>query len=425
MRCGIDIVAVERVARLHRELGDEKMARLFGAQELERCRARRFGERHLAVRFAAKEACLKLFPDETASGKLGVEDIDVREGENGSLRIELGGRLREAMARTGVARIALSTSACTSEACAIAVVAATVDGGIAGADAAENAAGEGDDSLARAVRMVRELKPSLLGRAIYRFFPVRRRVILRNQRRVFGDALAPSEHRMLAQAFYDHMVRFLIEIAGFALKPMASIASAVDVENMESPLQASRSGRGIILLTGHFGNWEISCAAGILRFPEYRGKFHFLRRPISNRLVEGLVLRRFRRAGLGVIPKKGSIERILDLLERNEVLVFIHDQHASVPKDGIPVEFFGTPAGTFRSLAIIARASGATVIPARAWRCPGGRHTLRFEEPLEWISHSDPTEEIRLNTRAYNRAIERMVLAQPEQWFWMHKRWKL
>ncbi len=421
MRCGIDIVAVERVARLHRELGEEKMARLFGASELERCRARRFVERHLAARFAAKEACLKLFPDDTASGKLCVEDIDVREGKDGSLGIELGGRLREAMARTGVARIALSTSTCALQACAIAVVAeATI-----GAGTGEISAREELDSFARAVQMVRELKPSLLGRAVYWLFPVRRRVVLQNQRRVFGDALAPAEHRKLAQAFYDHMARFLIEIAGFAVKPMASIIAAVKVENMESPMRASETGRGIILLTGHFGNWEISCAAGILRFPQYRGKFHFLRRPISNRLVETLVLRRFRRVGLGVVPKKGSIDRILDLLERNEVLVFVHDQHASVPKDGLPTEFFGTPAGTFRSLAIIARTSGATVIPARAWRGPDGRHTLRFEEPLAWIAHPDPTEEIRLNTRAYNRAIERMVLAQPEQWFWMHKRWKL
>jgi len=96
-----------------------------------------------------------------------------------------------------------------------------------------------------------------------------------------------------------------------------------------------------------------------------------------------------------------------------------------VPKDGIPVEFFGRPAGTFKSLALIAKASGAPVIPAHGWREADGRHVLRFEEELRWVSHEDPQEEIRLNTRAYNQAIERMVLRHPEQWFWMHKRWKL
>jgi phosphopantetheine--protein transferase-like protein len=410
--CGIDLVSIERVARLHRELGDDEKARIFGAGELAEARATRFPERRLARSFAAKEACLKLFPEEAAAGELAVEDIDVAAGPGAAIRVEPGERLRRAMERRGVGRILLSAGSSRVQAWAIAV---SVERGAQGSDRA----------LREAAERVRAFRPSLVGRAAYRLFPVRRGVILANIRRVFGDLLDDSGRRALAGAFYAHMARFLLETVAYAIRPIEVTAEEVRVENIEIPLLAAEEGKGLIILTGHFGNWEVACGAGILRFPQYRGRFHFLRRPISNRLIETFVLRKFRRAGLGVIPKKNSLLEILSLLEKNDALVFIMDQHASVPKDGVAVPFFGEPAGTFRSLALIAKASGAPVIPAHGWREAPGRHVLRFEEPVPWIDRDDPAEEVAENTRAYNAAIERMVLRHPEQWFWMHKRWKL
>jgi KDO2-lipid IV(A) lauroyltransferase len=90
----------------------------------------------------------------------------------------------------------------------------------------------------------------------------------------------------------------------------------------------------------------------------------------------------------------------------------------------VEVEFFGEPAGTFRSLAIIAAATGAPVLPAASWREPDGTHVLRFEAALEPIRHEDAREELVRNTRAYNAALERLVVRHPEQWWWVHRRWK-
>ena len=416
IRCGMDMVSLERVARLSRELHPEDLARLFGEGELAACRAGRFPERRLAERFAAKEACLKLFPLETATGELCVEDIAVRGSGERAFLVEPGDKLRRAMDKQGMEGIQISMASCRTQAFAIAVATSTNGNGRSARE---------PTSPALAAEAVRSLAPSMLGRMIYRFFPVRRRVVLSNMRRVFGHHLERPEYHRLAQAFYSHIGLFVLETIAYTLKPLRRIAEEVRVLNMEIPLRAAEEGRGLIILTGHFGNWEIACAAGSLRFPKYQGKFHFLRRPISTRWIDGLVLRRFRRAGLEVIPKKNSLLQILDLLGRNEALVFIMDQHASVPKDGIPVEFFGEQAGTFRSLALIAKASGAPVIPAHSYREATGRHVLRFEKPLAWIDHDDPAEETRLNTRGYNAALERMILRHPEQWFWMHKRWKL
>jgi len=99
------------------------------------------------------------------------------------------------------------------------------------------------------------------------------------------------------------------------------------------------------------------------------------------------------------------------------------DQHAS-PPDGIAVDFFGHPAWTFKSLAIMALATGAPVVPAWSYREADGRHVLRFEAPLQVLEHDDTNEAIRRNTRAYNAELERLILRRPEQWYWVHRRWK-
>jgi KDO2-lipid IV(A) lauroyltransferase len=192
---------------------------------------------------------------------------------------------------------------------------------------------------------------------------------------------------------------------------------------MEVPIEASRQGKGLLLLTGHFGNFEATTIAGIGQFKQYRGMFHFVRRPLKPAWFNRLVTSRFRRAGFGTLPKRGSLDAILDLLSKGNIVVYVFDQHAGRP-EGITVDFFGHPAGTFKSLAVLALATGAPVIPASSWREPDGTHVLRFEQPLPLIESDDPGEAIRRNTRSFNATLERLLLRHPEQWIWMHRRWK-
>jgi KDO2-lipid IV(A) lauroyltransferase len=196
------------------------------------------------------------------------------------------------------------------------------------------------------------------------------------------------------------------------------------VENLDVLLAAHARGKGVLLLTGHFGNFEVATAAGIAAFPEARGRFHFVRRPIKPQWLERFVYGRSRRLGFGALSKRGSLDLFVDRLEAGDLILFPFDQHAQ-GRDGIVTEFFGHPAGTFRSLAILARATGAPVVPAATWREPDGQHVLRFEQPLVPIECEDLDEEIRRNTRAYNASLERLILRHPEQWWWMHRRWKV
>jgi KDO2-lipid IV(A) lauroyltransferase len=195
------------------------------------------------------------------------------------------------------------------------------------------------------------------------------------------------------------------------------------VENLDAFIAAQAQGKGIIVLTGHFGNWEVSTTAAIGQFPEMRGRFHFVRRAVKPQWLDRLVTRRFNQAGFGVFPKRGSLDAMLEALERGDVIVFPFDQHAG-PPDGIEVDFFGQPAWTFKSLAIIALATGTPVLPATSWREDDGRHVLRFGAPIAPVEADDTSDAIRRTTRAYNAALERMILARPEQWYWVHRRWK-
>ena len=148
-----------------------------------------------------------------------------------------------------------------------------------------------------------------------------------------------------------------------------------------------------------------------------------MRRALKPKLLNDFVTRRFRRAGFGTLPKRGSLDTILDLLAGGAIIVYVFDQHAG-KGDGVTVDFFGHPAGTFKSLALLALTTGAPVVPVSSWREPDGTHVLRFEDPLPLIECDDAGEAIRRNTRAYNAALERMLLRHPEQWIWMHRRWK-
>lgn len=282
----------------------------------------------------------------------------------------------------------------------------------------------GTPSVAEAAARISKYEPSLIGSAAYYVLPIRRRIVMANIRQVFGDQLAEDDLQRLAKGFYDHFFWVITENLAMFWRSGRRLAAMVDVVGIEHLFQAAEKGNGILILTGHFGNWELASIAAMFQFKEYRNRFHVIRKSLSAGL-EHVLFRRFHQAGLKVIPPINALSKVLQVLANNDVLIFIMDQHTMVdtPK-GIAVDFFGRPAGTNRSLALISAHSGAPVIPTIAYRKKNGRHEVRFEEPLKWIEADDPEEEIRLNTRGYNEVLERFVLEHPEQWFWAHRRWK-
>lgn len=392
-RCGIDSVEIARIERLLRESDHAALLRFFTECELADAGEGPGRAASLAARFAAKEACVKLFPPEAARVQIEPADFSVVRDDFGAPRVLPGPRAEALVGRYRLGPIALSMTH--------------------------------DRTAAKAVAITQPAALDVpgIGRFLYRCVPLRRRVILDNLRRVYGATLDAAAIERLAQAHYAHLWRLAGEFLRFRWLSTARKLSLVRVENVDAFADAYHRGKGVLLLTGHFGNWEVATVAGIASFPHMRGRFHFVRRAVKPDWLDRLVTRRFQRAGFGVFKKRGSLDAMLAALAQGDAIVFPFDQHAS-PPDGIAVDFFGTPAWTFKSLAVIALATGAPVLPATSWRESDGTHVLRFEAPIPAVEHAQTTEAIRLTTRAYNAALERFVLRRPEQWYWVHRRWK-
>jgi phosphopantetheine--protein transferase-like protein len=392
-RCGIDSVEIARIERLLRETPPDGLTAFFSAQELADSGDGPGRAPSPASRFAAKEACVKLFPREVALGQVELTDFSVARDNYGAPQLVCNANAQYLLDRHRIAAIRLSLTHDRASASAVAL--------------AEPA----------------QIEPSRAGRFIQRFLPPRGEVVMANLKRVYGDVVGEAEIVRLAAAHYGHLWRLLGEFVRFRWLSAAQKMALVRVEGIANFIAARDQGKGILILTGHFGNWEVSTTSGIALFPEMRGKFHFVRRPIKPQWLDRLVTRRFNRAGFGVFSKRDSLDAMLECLARGDAVVLPFDQHAG-PPDGIEVDFLGHPAWTFKSLAIIALSTGAPVLPASSWREPDGRHVLRFETPLAPIECDNTTEAIRLNTRAYNAALERLVVRHPEQWYWVHRRWK-
>ena len=393
VRCGVDTVEIARIERLLADTPAAELANFFSAQELLDAGDGPGRTASLAGRFAAKEACVKLFPREAALGAIGTIDFSVSRDGYGAPTVSLSDAAQLALGRNRFSAIQLSLTHDRHQATAMA--------------------------LARPAQAT----PSFAARLLYRVLPLRRQVVLDNLRRVYGEVTDEAEITRLAQAHYGHLGRLMWEFLWYPWLSRPRKLAMVRVDNLDALLAAHAQGKGVLILTGHFGNFEVATSAGLASFPEAKGRFHFVRRPIRPEWLDKLVTRRFRKVGFGVLPKRGGLDAILDRLAAGDLVVFPFDQHAQ-RKDGVLVEFFGHPAGTFRSLSVIALSTGAPVVPASCWRESDGSHVLRFEAPIQAVQDADANEAIRLTTRDFNRVLELLIVRRPEQWWWVHRRWK-
>lgn len=275
-------------------------------------------------------------------------------------------------------------------------------------------------------QQIQALPVSLAGRFIYRFLPYRRRLILANINQVYSNQLTDALKKHLAKSYYSHLVKSLKEMIQLRFMSEKKLRNQVKVVGHDKMLAVVAQQKGVLVATGHFGNWEFAPLGGVLSFKEFKGQFHFIRRTLKIKAIERLMFKSYYQAGLNVIPKKNSLEQVCVALEKNHAVIFVLDQHASiVNRDGIAVEFFGKKAGTYRSLATLSRHTGVPVIPAAGYRLPSGKHVLEFHDPIPWKDYGSTQESLYQNTLAYNQALEQIILAHPEQWNWMHRRWKL
>jgi phosphopantetheine--protein transferase-like protein len=233
MRNGIDTVEISRIEKLLADLDTEGLRRFFSEEELADAGGGGGRAQKLAARFAAKEACCKLFPKEICLGTIEPHDFSLSRDGYGQPHVLPSERARAVMNRHRVAAISVSTTHTETSATAVA-----------------------------------SIEPSTMavpwyGKLIYRVLPLRRRVVMENLRRVYGDTLTDRRITEIAQAFYGHLVKFLGEFVRLAFMSAAKKEKFVRIEGIEHLAAAREQGKGVLLLAGHFGNWEVSTVAGM------------------------------------------------------------------------------------------------------------------------------------------------------------------
>ncbi|HLI35169.1 MAG TPA: lysophospholipid acyltransferase family protein [Terriglobia bacterium] len=252
----------------------------------------------------------------------------------------------------------------------------------------------------------------------YWFWPRLRRVGLWNLRLAYPD-WSPRERRRVLFASFQNLGRMLADFAHFPHWNRSNIEQLIIYDGYENFDRAQRQGKGLLFLTAHFGNWELgSFAHGVYGHP-----VHFVARRLDNPLIDSLI-DRYRCLSGGQSIEKGEFARqALRALRQGESVGILMDQNM-LPTEGVFVDFFGLPACTTTGPARVARKTGAPVtLGLVIWDSQLRKYRLRFEA-VEWLRDDDPEKEITLNTAHFTKLLEQYIRRYPEQWLWMHRRWK-
>jgi KDO2-lipid IV(A) lauroyltransferase len=260
-----------------------------------------------------------------------------------------------------------------------------------------------------------------LGGAAYCFSGRLRRTGQRNLELAFPNLSQPERRRLLRGCF-ENMGRLLGLFSHFSNDPenLKGLHELVDQEGIEHLEVAQQAGRGTILFTGHVGAWELSSFALSL----FGHPLSFLVRRIDNPKIERLVDERRTRLGNHTIDKRSAAREMLQILRSGGTLGLLVDLN-TLDREGIFVDFFGVPASTTFMLAKLALRTGAEVLPVFApWDRERRRFLLKIDEPLSIERTGDDEEDMRRLTQLFTNVVEKYVRRYPDQWLWIHRRWK-
>lgn len=245
---------------------------------------------------------------------------------------------------------------------------------------------------------------------------IRRRVTLDNLAHAFPDR-SVEERRVLARAAYANMARVVVDALRTLGASRAQLLAEVEVDDFGPVERALAAGKGLVVATAHLGSWEMFGAAMAQRVP-----LHAVVRPLRGGLNARLVEAR-ERAGLRLIPARGALTGMVAALRKNEVVAMLLDQ-AIGGKHALFVPFFGRPAATSPALSMAALRTGAPTLVVVALR-ENGRLRFRVEGPFAVTDTGDRRRDLRDHTARVTAALERIIREAPEQWLWLHRRWKL
>ncbi len=246
-----------------------------------------------------------------------------------------------------------------------------------------------------------------------------RRVGMRNLEMVFPE-MSRRERRKILRGVFTSLGRQLAELCLFPRYTSQNVSQVVIYDGFENFDRAAQLGKGVLFLTGHLGGWELSAFAHSL----YGHPLRFVMRPLDNPYLDQLV--RHYRTMHGNIPilKDDPVRELLRSMKEGATVGILMDTNM-MPPQGIFVNFFGIPACTPSGLARIALRTDAAVVPGfTIWDPVLRKYRLRFDPALKLVRTGDNHSDIVANTQLFTKVIEDFVRRYPDQWLWVHRRWK-
>jgi len=257
-----------------------------------------------------------------------------------------------------------------------------------------------------------------ISRMFHHLIPRQRLIATYNLRRAFPEK-SEAEILGIVQNVYRNMGIVAAEFFDIPRLTKENIAAQVEAEGVENCEKALAKGRGLLLFSAHFGNWELEAAAAALLIKPAV----VIYRPLDSPLLDHLILRV--RSATGNIPlaKDHAMRPMLRTLKQNGILGILIDQNMAW-YEGVFVDYFGRPACTTDGLALLALHTEAPVLPAYMVRLADGRYRLVFGPEVEVIRTGDRDADVLTNTQRFTKVIEQIVRRYPDQWLWVHQRWK-
>jgi KDO2-lipid IV(A) lauroyltransferase len=246
-----------------------------------------------------------------------------------------------------------------------------------------------------------------------------RQVGMRNLALAFPDKSEAERARILRGEFAS-LGRQLAEVCHFPKYTRENVEQVVVYDGFENYERAHARGKGVLFLTGHFGGWELSAFTHSLH-----GYWtHVVSRAMDNVYIDRLIRQYRTMHGNKMVDKDDFVRGLLGAMKAGEGVGILMDTNMTPPQ-GIFVDFFGIPACTASGLARIALRTDAAVVPSfTIWDAALGKYRFRFDPAVELVRTGELESDIKANTQMFTSIIEGYVRKYPEQWLWVHRRWK-
>jgi len=257
-----------------------------------------------------------------------------------------------------------------------------------------------------------------LARLVYHLSLKHRLITIHNLTRSFPEK-SPEDIVEIAKASYGSFALFMAELPDLYSLNDHNIDQWVKVKGLDHYEKALRKGKGVLLISGHFGNWEFGCfALAILSEPPV-----FMGRRMDSNFVEEVITYPRKLLGIETLNKENAMRPALRLLKSGKAIKLLIDQNVSA-LEGVFIDFFGRPACTTSGVALMAMRTGAAVLPIFTTRMPDGSYLTEIGEEIATVETGDRQTDIVANTQNYASVIENQIRKYPKQWLWLHQRWK-